>query len=287
MNSYREEIELYFELKNTPESSRESYLRRAEAFIKYLQDRNNKCLEETTEEDIQQYILYLKNERLLTAGTINNYISAVRFLWTHVLDREWDSKKIPRMRREVTFPVIPPKQDLIMLFNSVKNLKHKSMMLLMYGSGLRVSEVVRLRICDICSKTMRVRVDKAKHDTNRYTILSETALTVLRDYFRAYFSLTGYKPDDWLFPGQNRNNHITAKTIKNVFIEHRNKLGLHSKISAHTLRHCFATHCLENGVEIAFIQQLLGHRNIKTTMKYLHMTSKSMMGIKSPLDDLE
>lgn len=157
----------------------------------------------------------------------------------------------------------------------------------MYGSGLRVSEVVRLRICDICGKTMRVRVDKAKHDTNRYTILSETALTVLRDYFRAYFSLTGYKPDDWLFPGQNRNNHITAKTIKNVFIEHRNKLGLHSNISAHTLRHCFATHCLENGVAIAFIQQLLGHRNIKTTMKYLHMTSKSMMGIKSPLDDLE
>lgn len=287
MNSYREEIELYFELKNTPESSRESYLRRAEAFIKYLQDGNNKCLEETTEEDIQQYILYLKNKRLLSAGTINNYISAVRFLWTHVLNREWDSKKIPRMRRKVTFPVIPPKQDLIMLLNSVENLKHKSMMLLMYGSGLRVSEVVRLRICDICGKTMRVRVDKAKHDTNRYTILSETALTVLRDYFRAYFSLTGYKPDDWLFPGQNRNNHITAKTIKNVFIEHRNKLGLHSNISAHTLRHCFATHCLENGVAIAFIQQLLGHRNIKTTMKYLHMTSKSMMGIKSPLDDLE
>lgn len=131
---------------------------------------------------------------------------------------------------------------------------------------------------------MRVRVEHAKHNTNRYTILSDTALEVLRKYFRTYFCATSYKPDDWLFPGQNKNEHIHVKTIKNTLIKLRNKLQLDQNISAHTLRHCFATHALEDGVDPVFIQQMLGHKNLKTTQAYLHMTSKNLMGIKSPLD---
>ncbi|MHB1128322.1 MAG: tyrosine-type recombinase/integrase [Bacillota bacterium] len=283
MDNYKQEIELYFELKGTPESSRESYTRRIYAFINFIKGRHN-CMEEITESDIQQYILYLKKEKGLSAGTINNYISTIKFFHTYILEREWNSKKIPRMKRTHKFPVIPPKEDVLALLNATVNLKHKAILTLIYGSGLRVGEVARLKIGDICSKSMRVRVEYAKHNTNRYTILSDTALVVLRKYFRAYFSSVIYKPDDWLFPGHDTNEHIHIKTIKNTLIRLRNQLQLDENISAHTLRHCFATHALEDGVDPVFIQQMLGHKNLQTTLTYLHMTSKSLMGIKSPLD---
>jgi integrase/recombinase XerD len=283
MNSYQPEIELYFELKGIPDSTRESYTRRINAFIVFLQAKG-KSIEEHDESDIQQYILYLKKDKGLTPGTINNYVSAIRFFYTYILDRPWNPRKIPRMKRRTYFPVIPSHEDVLALLDGTTNLKHKAMLLMIYGSGLRVSEVAKLRICDICSKTMSVRVEYAKHDTNRYTILSEKALVVLRQYFRKTFPPGSYKLNDWLFPGQKPGEHIHVKTIKNTIIKIRNKLSLDQRISAHTLRHCFTTHCLENGVELALIQQMLGHKNIKTTAMYLHMTSKAMMGIKSPLD---
>lgn len=282
MERYDEKIELYFELKDLPESSRESYGRRMKAFLTYMKNQN-KPIENTNEDDIQRYILYLKNKRELSAGTINNYISSVRFLYTYVLEKEWDPIKIPRMKRIKKFPVIPSRDDVLSLIHATDNLKHKSILLLIYGSGLRISEVAKLSIRDIDSKTMRVRVDRAKHNTNRYTILSETALQVLREYFKTYFT-PSYSRDDWLFPGRNPGNHIHVKTIKNTIIRLRNKLDLDSNISAHTLRHCFATHSLEDGVDPIFIQQMLGHKSLKTTLDYLHMTSKSLMGVKSPLD---
>ncbi|MBW1976277.1 MAG: tyrosine-type recombinase/integrase, partial [Deltaproteobacteria bacterium] len=232
----------------------------------------------------QQYIIYLKNEKCLSAGTINNYISGIKFFYTYILNKEWNPKKIPRMKRPHHFPVVPPKQDMLVILNATANLKHKAILALIYGSGLRVGEVAKLKIRDICSKTMRVRVEHAKHNTNRYTILSDTALEVLREYFKTFLSSIDYKPEDWLFPGQNKSEHIHVKTIKNTLIKLRNRLQLDRNISAHTLRHCFATHALEDGVDPVFIQQMLGHKNLQTTLTYLHMTSKSLMGIKSPLD---
>lgn len=283
MDNYRQEIDLYFELKGTPESSRESYLRRIKAFIEFMKDKHE-CPEEINEKDIQQYILHLKKDKGLSAGTINNYISAIRFFYTHVLGKEWDKKKIPRMRRKHKLPVIPPRQDVLAILNATANLKHKAILALIYGSGLRVSEVAKLRISDICSTTMRIRVENAKHGTNRYTILSEVSLNMLRDYFRRYFSSVTYTTEDWLFPGQNGSDHINVKTIKNTLIRLRNRLQLDPNISAHTLRHCFATHSLEDGVDPVYIQQMLGHKSLKTTTTYLHMTSKSRLGVKSPLD---
>jgi len=283
MNKYDEKIELYFELKDTPESSRESYRRRMKSFLSFLKD-NHKAIEDMNEEDIQQYILYLKNGKGLSAGSINNYISAVRFFYTFVLDKEWNPRKVPRMRRKQNFPVIPSREEIHSLIDSTSNLKHKAILMIIYGSGLRVSEVAKLRISDISSKTMTIRVEDAKHNTNRNTILSKDALMVLREYFKNEFARTPYKPNDWLFRGRNKGNHIHVKTIKNTVIKLRNKLNLDTRISAHTLRHCFATHSLEDGIDLVYIQEMLGHRYLQTTRMYLHMTSKSLMGIKSPLD---
>jgi integrase/recombinase XerD len=282
MNQYEQKVELYFELKGTPDSSKESYWRRMNAFLSYMQE-HTRPIEEMTLEDVQQYILYLKKDKGLSPGTINNYISAIKFFYTYVLEKEWNSIKVPRMKRAQSFPVIPPKEEVLLLLNSTNNLKHKAILALIYGSGLRVSEVAKLKICDIDSKSMRVRVQNAKHNTNRYTILSETALIVLREYFKHYFS-KDYTRNDWLFPGRDKSDPIHVKTIKNTLIKLKDKLQLDPNISAHTLRHCFSTHLLEDGVEPVFIQQMLGHKSLKTTLTYLHMTSKSVMGIKSPLD---
>lgn len=283
MDQFKDIINLYFELKDSPESTREAYSRRIIAFLDYL-EKHNKQIEDMTLEDVQLYILYLKKDRGLAPGTINNYISSIRFFYTYVLEKEWNSRKIPRMKRVDTLPVIPSREEIFTLFDAIKNLKHKAMLVLIYSSGLRVSEVSKLKIGDICSKNMSIRVEKAKHGTHRYTILSETALQVLRAYFKVYFSKESYTKNDWLFPGRVKGNHITGKTIKNTMLKLREKLEMDSRISAHTLRHCFSTHLLEDGVEIVYIQQMLGHKRLTTTSRYLHMTSKSMMGIKSPLD---
>ena len=283
MKQYEETIELFFELKGFPDSTKETYFRRIRAFSTYMEGLN-RPIEDTNNEDIQQYILYLKRDKGLSAGTINNYISAIKFFYSYALQKEWDSRKVPRMKRIINFPVIPPKEVVLNLLHQTDNLKHKAILMLIYGSGLRVSEVAQLKINDICSKTMRIRIDHAKHNTNRYTILSQNTLNVLREYFKKEFAHTDYNRDDWLFPGKNKIDHYHVKSIKNTFIKLRDKMGLDPHISAHTLRHCFATHALEDGVDPVFIQQLLGHKNLKTTQIYLHMTSKSMMGIKSPLD---
>jgi integrase/recombinase XerD len=283
MNQYHKKIELYFELKDIPESSRESYGRRIRSFFAFMAEQN-RPIEMTTLEDIQEYILHLKKNRGLSAGTINNYISSVRFFYTYALEKEWNPRQVPRMKRPQSFPFIPSRDEILNLLNAIENKKHKAIFSLMYGSGLRVSEVARLRIGDICSKTMRIRVGTAKHNTNRYTILSEASLLILRDYFRSEFANTSFSAEDWLFPGREKHDHVHVKTIKNTMILHKNKMGMGTGISAHTLRHCFATHALEAGVDPVFIQQMLGHKRLQTSLTYLHMTSKSLMGVRSPLD---
>lgn len=278
------EMELYFELRGTPEQSRETYLRRLKVYLCFLEQRG-KCLEDFETADVQQFILHLKKEKNLAASTINSYIASIRLFYTQVMGLEWDKNRIPRMRRHTAMLVIPSRQEVLALFAATENLKHRAILSLMYGSGLRVSEVVSLRIGDICSKTMRVRVEVAKHDTHRYTILSASSLQFLRQYFKAYFQTSGYSRQDWLFPAVNPDAHITTKTVKNTMLKLRDHLKLDTRISAHTLRHCFATHALEDGVDPVLIQQLLGHRNFDSTSIYLHLTSKSLMGVKSPLDN--
>jgi site-specific recombinase XerD len=280
---YKEEIDLYFELKGTPSSTREAYSRRIGTFINYLQKRD-KRVEDATISDVQQFLLHLKNETGISPGTINGYHSAVKFFCAYVLKLEWNTKSIPRMKRKASIPVIPSRKTLQLLLDAVWNIKHKAIIAIMYGSGLRIGEAVKLKIKDISSENMTIRVDNAKHGTNRYAILSVTALDLLRKYFKAYLSGTGYTGDDWLFRGHNPDKHLTVKSIQNMLLKLRKRLGFEEQLTSHLLRHSFATHALEDGVDPVFIQQLLGHRHLSTTLVYLHMTSKSLMGIKSPLD---
>jgi site-specific recombinase XerD len=280
---YIRQYEMYFELRGLPETSKDSYLRLFRLFVKHIGDRGQ-ALDSLSYGDIQEYMLYLKNQKRLAPGSINNYMSAIRLFCCSVLEWEWNSHKAPRMKRVQTLPVLPPHDAIMKLLNAPSNLKHRAILSLLYGSGLRVSEVARLRIRDINGADMTVRVQDAKHGTNRYTILAESTRATLREYFKAQIQPHGYRLDDWLFRGQTPGEPINVRSIKNMFTRFRDRYGLDPRISAHTLRHCFATHCLEQGVSIAHIQEMLGHRDIQTTAAYLHLTSKSLMGVKSPLD---
>ncbi|MBI4672191.1 MAG: tyrosine-type recombinase/integrase [Chloroflexi bacterium] len=149
-----------------------------------------------------------------------------------------------------------------------------------YSAGLRVGEVVRLKVSDMDSKRMQIRVTAGKGAKDRYTLLSETTLTILRDYFRAF------KPKDWLFPGEKRGEHLAESSAERVFKDSLKKAGMTKPATFHTLRHSFATHLLEDGVDMRYIQELLGHGNIRTTERYTHISESALGRIKSPMDKL-
>ena len=164
------------------------------------------------------------------------------------------------------------------IFSCIDNIKHKALMVMMYSSGLRVGEVVRLKIEDIDSKRMLIHVRQSKGYKDRYTLLSKQALVILRDYFKRY------KPEVWLFPGGKSNDHLTERSAQKVFDNARLKSGIIKKVSLHTLRHSFATHLLEAGTDLRYIQELLGHSSSKTTEIYTHVSKKDIGRILSPLD---
>jgi len=263
-------------LRGIAQSTQESYLRRVQSFIDFIQ----KDVSSIEMIDIREYVLFLKDEKKLSYGTINAYISGIKFLFTITLEKDWNNRIVPRMRGYKSSPSVLSKEEVFEIINSIDNLKHKAILMTIYGSGLRVSEVAKLKVNDIDSKNFQIIVRESKNKSDRYAILSKRNLELLRTYW-----LTCGRPKDWLFPGNMEGEHINVKTIKNFVIRLKEKLKITKNISAHTFRHCFATHLLEANVQLPHIQQLLGHKSIKSTMIYLHMTSKAMMNINSPLDE--
>ena len=218
--------------------------------------------------------------RNLSTGYVNQAYSALRFFFETTLDRHWDIKHIPRAKKQKKLPVIISKEEIQAILNEVNNLKHKTIFYTIYGGGLRVSEVVKLRLKDIDSSNMKIIVSQGKGNKDRHTLLSNTNLNILREYYKVY------KPKYWLFPGQNPENHLSRRTPQKEFRKARIKAGISKKASLHTLRHCFATHLLDAGVDLIYIQQLMGHASIKTTSMYLHLRDTRVLKIKSPLDTL-
>lgn len=279
MQEYLDKMRIDMELRSMSQSTIEAYLRQVQVFLRYVQ------IDEITHiriEDIRNYVLYLKQDKKLSLGTINVYISALKFFYDITLEKDWDYRKVPRMRGYKSLPAVMSRKEVSEVIDSIKNLKHKAILMTMYGSGLRVSEVANLKVSDIDSKNMQIFIRQSKNRSDRYAILSKTNLELLRTYW-----LKCGKPRDWLFPGSNPEKPVNVKTIKNLVLKVKNRLGITKKISAHTFRHCFATHLLENGVQLTHIQHLMGHKCFQSTTKYIHMTSKAMMHIKSPLDHEE
>ncbi len=225
---------------------------------------------------MQEYSLFLL-EKGCSHSYVNQAISAVKFFMQKIAGQS-ESVAYVRPRKEKKLPNVLSRSEVIQLLQAAQNLKHKALLYLTYSAGLRVSEVVRLRPEDLHSarKTIVIRQGKGRKD--RLSILSDTAMAIVLEYIKQY------RPEKWLFPGQAANNHLTERTVQKVFEQTLHAAGIQRKASVHTLRHSFATHLLESGVDIRYIQELLGHKSTSTTELYTHVSVKDIRHILSPLD---
>jgi len=207
-------------------------------------------------------------------------MNALKFYYEQVLDREKFFWEIPRTKKRIILPKVISEEKIIKGLLEIENLKHKALLFTAYSAGLRVSEVVSLKVKDIDSDRMQIRVENAKGKKDRMATLAKATLQILREYF------IEYKPTNYLFEGQNKYEHLAIRTAQKIFQNAYKSLQLPSSVSFHSLRHSYATHLLENGTDIRFIQELLGHNDIKTTLRYTHVSKKELGKIESPLDKI-
>jgi integrase/recombinase XerD len=231
-------------------------------------------------EKIRSYLLYCINHLKNSEQTIHSRLNALKFYYEQVLGQEKLFIDIPRPKKPSRLPKTIHMNDLKKIFEVTKNIKHNTMLKLCYGMGLRVSEIINLKLEDIDSQSMRVFIARAKGKKDRYANLPESILQQLRDYYLEY------KPKIYLFEGQYGGQY-SSRSAQQVFKNAMQNAGIHKSVGIHSLRHSFATHLLENGTDIRFIQELLGHNDIKTTLIYTQVTSVSIKKIISPLDMMD
>ena len=270
--TYMETLQLKAYSKNTINTYRNE-------FSQLLLTLKGHKVDDLTPDRLRSYFLYCLNTLKLSGNTLHSRINAVKFYFEQVLKREKFFFEIPRPKKPSILPKVINAQDIKKLLEVTTNLKHNTMLKLCYGMGLRVSEIINLKITDIDSKNMQAFIERAKGKKDRYVNLPDTILGQLRAYFLEY------KPKKYLFEGQYGDQYSTRSAQK-VFAEALKKAKINKEVGIHGLRHSFATHLLEAGTDIAFIQELLGHKDIKTTLRYTHVSKQSIKKIKSPLDNI-
>ena len=270
-----EKLKFDVELRGLSKNTKDEYYSKAKNFQNYF----DKPATELGEKDIREFLHYLTTERKLTSGSVNSYNSGLRFLYGVTLNVNLNCKQIPRHRKKRNFPDILTQDEIQSIFTACDNLRDKCILMTIYGSGLRLSEVACLKVSDIDSKKMQLLIRNGKGAKDRFALLSNSNLEILRDYWKAYH------PKEWLFYSRiNTGTHITPRGVANIFNKYKNIVGITKDVSTHTLRHCFATHLLESGISIFHIKQLLGHSDISTTCFYLHLLKLDSLNITSPLD---
>jgi site-specific recombinase XerD len=227
----------------------------------------------------QQYALQLL-EQGHSPAYVNQAISALRFLAVEVLKQPSEQMKYIRPKKRKKLPYVLSEQEVLRVIQAPTNLKHRTMLYLAYASGLRVSEVVRLKVTDIDPERGLLRVRQGKGKKDRHTLLSQTAWDMIKKYVEA----ERLSNSMWLFPGQHPGSHLHERSLQKVFQEALKASGIRKQAGIHVLRHSFATHLLENGTDLRYIQELLGHANPSTTERYTHVSTKNLKQIESPLD---
>jgi integrase/recombinase XerD len=268
-------------LRGLSPKTRKAYLMQMRRFLNSV----SKPIANICEQDIRDYLLQMvaieDEDEAVSRSYHNQAISAIKFLYDCVLHQSMVIKDIPRPKRDKKLPTVLAEETVVQVLQAVDNLKHLTILMLVYSAGLRVSEVVRLQKEDIDPYRNLIRVRGAKGRKDRDTILSSCAFETFQKY------QAKYKPGIWLFPGPNPEKHLTTRTVEKVLENIRTKAGIEQSFSVHALRHSFATHLLENGVDLRYIQELLGHESSKTTEIYTHVSQKHLGKIQSPLDKLK
>lgn len=263
-------------VRNLSPRTQRLYVNGVAKFAQYF----GKSPERLGPEDIRTYQVYLVYEKHLSWSTFNGAVCALRFLYNVTLGKDWAIRRIPFGKIERKLPIVLSRSEVEAFLNALTNIKYRAILMTAYATGLRTSEVVCLRVSDIDSRRMVVRVEQGKGRKDRYVMLSPKLLTFLREYYRVV------RPHDWLFPGRIPGRHITAMVVRRGYQVARAASGIRKKVTVRALRHSFATHLLEDGNDLRTIQILLGHRSLQTTARYTHVSAKTVCATSSPLDSL-
>ena len=263
-------------LRNLAPRTIEVYVSRVATFARHF----GRSPEALGRDEVRAYLLHLVQEKHACWSTYNQTVAGLRFLYEVTLGREGVLVHIACPKQPKKLPVVLSLEEVTRFFAAIVGLKHRAILMTAYAAGLRISEVVALRVDDIDSQRMVLRVRQAKGRKDRYVMLSPRLLAVLREYWKVA------RPADWLFPGDVPGRPLTVGTVHRICAQASRAAGLGKHVTVHTLRHSFATHLLEAGTDIRTIQVLLGHRNLKTTAIYTHVSPTALETTRSPLDRL-
>lgn len=277
--NFYETVRREMRLRNYSHKTIKSYLSCLRSFVTYIKPKHPR---DVSENIIKDYLLHLIEEKKFTASTVNQVFNALRFLYVELYDTPFIIGKLPRPMKEHKLPDVLNEEEVLKIFNAVSNLKHRTMLMLAYASGLRVSELVRLRIEDIDGQRNLIHIRDAKGKKDRYTVFPQSLRAQLVAYWKSYKLGTS----GWLFPSETKEYHLSARSIQSVLSRAISAGGITKHVSMHTLRHSFATHLLEHGTDLRYIQALLGHQSVRTTEVYTHVSTKSIGQVRSPLDFL-
>ena len=272
--AYINKIEDVGNLRNLKPGTIRTYKNNVRDFLKII----NKHPDDLTCEDARDFLLYLKNKGN-KASTLNNKNGALVFFYKRVLGKLWDDNLVPRAINDYAVPKVLSRTEIERLLDATPNLKYKAIFAIMYSSGLRISEVLHLKYDDISRTNMQIYIHESKTHTSRYALLSKRALDILTEY---WFKCG--RPKGILFPNQWTGEYLTPSATGLELRKSVKRAGLPKDIHSHCLRHSFATHLLEDGVDIRYIQTLLGHHSPKSTEIYLHVSNKTLLGVQSPFD---
>lgn len=274
-----QQMEEKLKLKAYSASTRRTYLQEMSHLLGMLK---NIPADELTPAHLKRYLVYCHDELKLKENTLHSRINSLKFYYEQVLGREKFFWEIPRPKKPFILPNVLGEKEIARLFNSINNLKHKAILFTAYSAGLRVSEVVSLKLEHIISDRMQLKIVAAKGKKDRYVNLSPVLLDVLRSYFKK----SKPRPLKYLFESETPGEPYSSRSAQKVFQRAREVADIRRDISFHSLRHSFATHLLEKGVDIRYIKDILGHFSIKTTERYTHVSKEKLIQISSPLDDL-
>lgn len=260
--------------RNLKESTIHAYCHALTPFL----NATNKPWNELTIEDADDYFTTKRLDGVMPE-TFNHYYGAIRFMYKRVLKLNWNEDDIPRMKRDRSLPTVLTKSEIDAILDATKNLKHKAIFAVMYSGGLRVSEALHLHYDDISRTNHSIHIRNTKNRMDRYTILADRTLDILTEYW--------YKcgrPREILFPSKATGSYLDSSGINQILKRSYTSAAITKHVTTHAFRHSFASHLLESGCDIKYIQALLGHLDPKSTEIYLHVSNKTLLGIKSPFD---
>lgn len=261
-------------VRNLARNTQLAYLQQVSAYARHF----HRSPDELGPEQIRDYQVYLTQTRKLTASTLSVATGALRFLYKVTLKRDWAVEEIPMPKRPFKLPVVLSREEVTQFLASVDSLKHRTILMTAYAAGLRISEGTHLKVTDIDSARMVLRVDQGKGRKDRYVMLSPRLLEALRVYWKSA------QPTTWLFPGDLPDQPITRGAVELACQKAHRALGIQKPVTPHSLRHAFATHLLESGTDVRTIQLLLGHRSLATTSRYLKVATSTVCATTSPFD---